>query len=176
MKMEPFDIIFLIKETVEQVEPIAQQKNINLKINVSKGSVFVIADYYRIFQVLKNLLSNAIKYSRKGTDILISIEERKKVVNISVEDSGIGIPKNDRKRIFERFYRIEKSRSKKRGGTGLGLAIVKHIIEGHKANIKLKSKINQGSIFSFNLKLAPNKKKKKKSLRKILRKTEVEQV
>ena len=176
MKMEAFDIVSLINETVEQIEPIAQQKNINLKINVSKGSVVVIADYYRIFQVLKNLLSNAIKYSRKGTDILISIEERKKVVNISVEDSGIGIPKNDRKRIFERFYRIEKSRSKKKGGTGLGLAIVKHIIEGHKTKIRLKSKINQGSIFSFNLKLAPNKKKKKKSLRKILRKTEVEQV
>lgn len=176
MKMEAFDIISLIKETVEQIEPIAQQKNINLKINVGKVSVVVVADYYRIFQVLKNLLSNAIKYSRNDSDIRINIEQRKKVVNISVEDSGIGIPKNDRKRIFERFYRIEKSRSKKRGGTGLGLAIVKHIIEGHKTKIKLKSKINQGSIFSFNLKLAPNKKKKKKSLVKILRKTEVEPV
>ena len=176
MKMEAFDVIYLIKETVEQIEPIAQQKNINLKINVEKKSVVVVADYYRIFQVLKNLLSNAIKYSRNDSDIRINIEQRKKVVNISVEDSGIGIPKNDRKRIFERFYRIEKSRSKKRGGTGLGLAIVKHIIEGHKTKIKLKSKINQGSIFSFNLKLAPNKKKKKKSLVKILRKTEVEPV
>lgn len=176
MKMEAFDVISLIKETVEQIEPIAQQKNINLKINVEKKSVVVVADYYRIFQVLKNLLSNAIKYSRNDSDIRINIEQRKKVVNISVEDSGIGIPKNDRKRIFERFYRIEKSRSKKRGGTGLGLAIVKHIIEGHKTKIKLKSKINQGSIFSFNLKLAPNKKKKNKSLRKILRKTEVEPV
>ena len=176
MKIEAFDVISLIKETVEQIEPIAQQKNINLKINVEKKSVVVVADYYRIFQVLKNLLSNAIKYSRNDSDIRINIEQRKKVVNISVEDSGIGIPKNDRKRIFERFYRIEKSRSKKRGGTGLGLAIVKHIIEGHKTKIKLKSKINQGSIFSFNLKLAPNKKKKKKSLVKILRKTEVEPV
>ena len=176
MKMEAFDVISLIKETVEQIEPIAQQKNINLKINVEKKSVVVVADYYRIFQVLKNLLSNAIKYSKNDSDIRINIEQRKKVVNISVEDSGIGIPKNDRKRIFERFYRIEKSRSKKRGGTGLGLAIVKHIIEGHKTKIKLKSKINQGSIFSFNLKLAPNKKKKKKSLVKILRKTEVEPV
>ena len=176
MKMEAFDIISLIEETVEQIEPIAQQKNINLKINVGKVSVVVVADYYRIFQVLKNLLSNAVKYSRNDSDIYINIEQRKKVVNISVEDSGIGIPKNDRKRIFERFYRIEKSRSKKRGGTGLGLAIVKHIIEGHKTKIKLKSKINQGSIFSFNLKLAPNKKKKKKSLVKILRKTEVEPV
>ena len=176
MKMEAFDVIYLIKETVEQIEPIAQQKNINLKINVEKKSVVVVADYYRIFQVLKNLLSNAIKYSRNDSDIRINSEKRKKVVNISVEDSGIGIPKNDRKRIFERFYRIEKSRSKKRGGTGLGLAIVKHIIEGHKTKIKLKSKINQGSIFSFNLKLAPNKKKKKKSLVKILRKTEVEPV
>jgi len=176
MKMEAFDIVSLINETVEQIEPIAQQKNINLKINIEKKSVVVVADYYRIFQVLKNLLSNAIKYSRKDSDILINIEQRKKVVNISVKDFGIGIPKNDRKRIFERFYRIEKSRSKKRGGTGLGLAIVKHIIEGHKTKIRLKSKINQGSIFSFNLKLAPNKKKKKKSLRKILRKTEVEPV
>jgi len=176
MKMEAFDIVSLINETVEQIEPIAQQKNINLKINIEKKSVVVVADYYRIFQVLKNLLSNAIKYSRKDSDILINIEQRKKVVNISVKDFGIGIPKNDRKRIFERFYRIEKSRSKKKGGTGLGLAIVKHIIEGHKTKIRLKSKINQGSIFSFNLKLAPNKKKKKKSLRKILRKTEVEPV
>ena len=177
MKMEAFDIIPLIDETVEQIEPIALSKKINVSV-VKKDwkSVIVLADYYRIFQVLKNLLSNAIKYSKDNSNIEIQIEKRKKVVNISVEDSGIGIPKNDRKRIFERFYRIEKSRSKKRGGTGLGLAIVKHIIEGHKTKIKLKSKINQGSIFSFNLKLAPNKKKKKKSLAKILRKTEVEPV
>ncbi|MAR85506.1 MAG: hypothetical protein CL869_04840 [Cytophagia bacterium] len=71
---------------------------------------------------------------------------------------------------------MDKSRSKKKGGTGLGLAIVKHIIEGHKTKIKLKSKINQGSRFSFNLKLAPNKKRKKKSLRKILKKQEVSSV
>mgnify|MGYP005677427857 FL=1 len=133
----------------------------------------MLADYYRIFQVLKNLLSNAIKYSEDNSTIEIQIEKRKKVVNLSVVDSGIGIPKNDRKRIFERFYRIDKSRSKKKGGTGLGLAIVKHIIEGHKTKIKLKSKINNGSRFSFNLKLAPNKKRKKKSLRKILKKQEV---
>ena len=130
----------------------------------------------KIWPLLKNLLSNAIKYSRKDSDILINIEQRKKVVNISVKDFGIGIPKNDRKRIFERFYRIEKSRSKKKGGTGLGLAIVKHIIEGHKTKIKLKSKVKQGSKFSFNLKLAPNRKRNKKSLKKILRKKEVESV
>ena len=176
MKMEAFDIITLIEETVEQIEPIALQKSINLKIYTEKRSVVVIADYYRIFQVLKNLLSNAIKYSKRDSDIQINIEQRKKVVNISVEDSGIGIPKNDRKRIFERFYRIEKSRSKKKGGTGLGLAIVKHIIEGHKTKIKLKSKVKQGSKFSFNLKLAPNRKRNKKSLKKILRKKEVESV
>ena len=174
MKMEAFDIIPLIEETVEQIEPIALSKKIDVTV-ISKHwkSVIVLADYYRIFQVLKNLLSNAIKYSEDNSTIKIQIEKRKKVVNVSVVDSGIGIPKNDRKRIFERFYRIDKSRSKKKGGTGLGLAIVKHIIEGHKTKIKLKSKINHGSRFSFNLKLAPNKKRKKKSLRKILKKQEV---
>ena len=174
MKMEAFDIVSLIDETVEQIEPIALSKKINVSV-VKKDwkSVIVLADYYRIFQVLKNLLSNAIKYSEDNSTIEIQIEKRKKVVNLSVLDSGIGIPKNDRKRIFERFYRIDKSRSKKKGGTGLGLAIVKHIIEGHKTKIKLKSKINHGSRFSFNLKLAPNKKRKKKSLRKILKKQEV---
>ena len=103
-------------------------------------------------------------------------QKRKKVVNLGIKDSGKGIPKNHRKRIFERFYRIDKSRSKKKGGTGLGLAIVKHIIEGHKTKIKLKSKTNHGSKFSFNLKLAPNNKKKTKFLRKILKKNQAELV
>ena len=175
--MEAFDIVSLIDETVEQIEPIALSKKINVSV-IKKDwkSVIVLADYYRIFQVLKNLLSNAIKYSEDNSTIEIQIEKRKKVVNLSVVDSGIGIPKNDRKRIFERFYRIDKSRSKKKGGTGLGLAIVKHIIEGHKTKIKLKSKINKGSIFSFNLKLAPKSSKRRKSLKKVLKKNKVEMI
>ena len=88
--------------------------------------------------------------------------------NLGIKDKGKGIPKNDRKRIFERFYRVDKSRSKQRGGTGLGLAIVKHIMEGHNSKIKLSSKTNIGSEFSFNLKLAKKGKIKKKKISKIL--------
>ena len=171
MKMEAFDIISLVRETVDQLESIANTKNIKLNFDAQKNkSVIVIADYYRIFQVLKNLITNGIKYSDTKSSISIICEKRKKVINISVSDQGQGIPKNDRKRIFERFYRIDKSRSKERGGTGLGLAIVKHIIEGHKTKIKLKSKINKGSVFSFNLKLAPKTIKKQKSIKKVLKK------
>ena len=171
MKMEAFDIISLVRETVDQLESIANTKNIKLDFDAQQNkSVIVIADYYRVFQVLKNLITNGIKYSDNGSLISVICEKRKKVINISVRDQGYGIPKNDRKRIFERFYRIDKSRSKERGGTGLGLAIVKHIIEGHKTKIKLKSKINKGSVFSFNLKLAPKSIKKQKSIKKILKK------
>lgn len=171
MKMEAFDIISLVRETVDQLESIANTKNIKLDFDAQQNkSVIVIADYYRVFQVLKNLITNGIKYSDNGSLISVICEKRKKVINISVRDQGHGIPKNDRKRIFERFYRIDKSRSKERGGTGLGLAIVKHIIEGHKTKIKLKSKINNGSVFSFNLKLAPKTIKKRKSIKKVLKK------
>ena len=177
MKMEAFDIISLVNETVEQLEPLAKTREISLDAEFSDNkSVVVIADYYRIFQVLKNLISNSIKYSDDNSIITIKCEKRKKVINIKVIDNGKGIPKNHRRRIFERFYRIDKSRSKEKGGTGLGLAIVKHIIEGHKTKIKLKSKINTGSIFSFNLKLAPKSSKRRKSLKKVLKKNEVEMI
>tara|TARA_B100000029_G_scaffold57343_1_gene51879 strand:+ start:1630 stop:2730 length:1101 start_codon:yes stop_codon:yes gene_type:complete len=177
MKMEPFDVISLVKETADQLEPIAHNRGIKLNFDLGDNkSIIVVADYYRIFQVLKNLITNSIKYSDPNTEIILICEKRKKVVNLGIKDSGKGIPKNHRKRIFERFYRIDKSRSKKKGGTGLGLAIVKHIIEGHKTKIKLKSKTNHGSKFSFNLKLAPNNKKKTKSLRKILKKNQAELV
>jgi len=177
MKMEAFDVIALVTETIEQLEPLAKTKEITLKPELSDSkSVIVIADYYRIFQVLKNLISNSIKYSDENSNIIISCEKRKKVINLKVIDQGKGIPKNHRKRIFERFYRIDKSRSKQKGGTGLGLAIVKHIIEGHRTKIKLKSKVDKGSIFSFNLKLAPKSSKRRKSLRKVLKKNKVEMI
>ena len=134
----------------------------------SQEKILVVADYYRIYQVLKNLVTNAIKYSKEYTSVSVYIKKRKKVATIYIEDQGKGIAKNHRKRVFERFYRVEKSRSKERGGTWLGLAISKHIIEGHKTKIKLKSKVNFGSIFSFNLKLLPKKIKKRKKIAKTL--------
>ena len=169
MKKEAFCVKNLIRETFDQIEGEASKKSVSLhfKDPIPNKKLIVIADYYRIYQVLKNLISNAIKYSSTHTSIYVNAKKRKKVVTVSVKDKGKGIPKNDRKRIFERFYRIDKSRSKSKGGTGLGLAIAKHIIEGHNTKMKLKSEVNFGSTFYFNLKLAPvldkNKKIKKKS-------------
>jgi len=168
MKKETFCINELINETIEQLEPRASKNKITLiseNLNASK-KILVVADYYRIYQVLKNLVTNAIKYSNPNTSVSVYIRKRKKVATIYVEDKGKGIAKNHRKRIFERFYRIEKSRSKERGGTGLGLAISKHIIEGHNTKIKLNSTLNSGSTFYFNLKLLPKKVKKRKKMLK----------
>ena len=171
MKMEAFDIISLVKESLDQLEPRAESNKIKLYFNENENKrIIVLADYYRIYQVIKNLIINAIKYTDSGGQVIINCEKRKKIMSLSISDNGKGIPKNDRKRIFERFYRIDKSRSKERGGTGLGLAIVKHIIEGHNSKIKLSSKLNSGSTFSFNLKLVSKSKIKKKKIKKVLSK------
>ena len=97
------------------------------------------------------MIQNAIKYTDEGT-IEIELEEEKKFVNVIIRDSGIGIPDEDLGRIFERFYRVDKARSKAVGGTGLGLAIVKHIIEAHNSKILVESILGKGSKFSFKLK------------------------
>ena len=171
MKMEAFDIISLVKESLDQLEPRADSNKIKLHFNENKNKrIIVLADYYRIYQVIKNLVTNSIKYTDSGGQVIVSCEKRKKIVSVSISDNGKGIPKNDRKRIFERFYRIDKSRSKERGGTGLGLAIVKHIIEGHNSKIKLSSKLKSGSTFSFNLKLVSKLNIKKKKIKKVLSK------
>ena len=99
-----------------------------------------------------NLVSNAVKYSKDDGKIIIDFEQGKQDVTIFVKDTGKGIPPEDIKRIFERFYRVEKSRSKEKGGTGLGLAIVKHIIEAHNSKVMVTSTVGKGSVFSFKLK------------------------
>lgn len=101
--------------------------------------------------MIVNLISNAIKYTEKGK-IEVLVEEEPKYGKIIIRDSGIGIPEEDAQRIFERFYRVDKARSRAVGGTGLGLAIVKHIIEAHGSKIEVNSRFNEGSEFSFRLK------------------------
>jgi two-component system phosphate regulon sensor histidine kinase PhoR len=100
---------------------------------------------------MTNLIENAIKYGTDNGKVVVSLEEEKKYVAISVRDDGPGIPPEHLSRIFERFYRVEKSRSKDRGGTGLGLAIVKHILGAHKSKVTVMSKIDKGTTFQFKL-------------------------
>ena len=153
MHYEHFNILNTIKEVYEQFEEEAGKKNIILLVkhpeNLTK--IYVYADSNRILQVLTNLVSNAIKYTRKGGNVETIVDISEKEIFIAVKDQGKGIPPEDLDRIFERFYRVEKSRSRDKGGTGLGLAIVKHIMEAHGTQVEVNSKVGEGSTFSFRL-------------------------
>jgi len=147
-----FNIYELIEEVVTMHEIRAKHKGIMLKIKskLSKN-ILVIADKKGIADVLSNLVINSIIYGKENGETLITIEEIDGKIWISVSDNGIGINKENIMRIFERFYRVDKSRSKIQGGTGLGLSIVKHIIEAHNQKIKVQSTLNKGTTFSFSL-------------------------
>lgn len=151
MSYRYFDINIFIQSIISEFIPIAEEKNIKLIFNPAKEGLQVFGDKDKLRQVFVNLLQNAIKYTDDG-NIEVLLEEDKKFVNIAVKDTGIGIPEDDLNRVFERFYRVDKARSRAVGGTGLGLAIVKHIIEAHNSKIIVQSRLGEGSTFSFKLK------------------------
>jgi len=152
MRMLPtyFNISDFIISVIEELESIATEKGLKIETKFYDKEVLVFGDKDKIRQVFVNLISNAIRYSDEGK-IIIEIKDHKSKVAISVKDSGCGIPENALPRIFERFYRVDKARSKSIGGTGLGLAIVKHITEAHGSKIEVKSKVGKGSTFTFYL-------------------------
>jgi len=152
LKREPFDLVKMTEEVFELELRDANERRIamNLAVKASKP-VIVMADKKRIFEVISNLVGNAIKYGKKGGNVNVVFYDMDKMVLIEVSDDGIGIEKKDQIRIFERFYRVDKSRSRMQGGTGLGLSIVKHIIEAHDQTIHVKSQIEKGTTFTFML-------------------------
>jgi two-component system, OmpR family, phosphate regulon sensor histidine kinase PhoR len=148
-----FDIVELVKNVFELLEMRAAKKRITLTFDTKYSNpIFVNADKDKIQQVVTNLVMNSIKYGRDGGTTEVSIEDlvNKKVI-IRVTDNGEGIQKQNIPRLFERFYRVDKSGARSEGGSGLGLAIVKHIIEGHKEKIYVESQFGVGSEFSFTL-------------------------
>lgn len=152
MNFERIDFTHVTQEVFEQLEKVAQAKGTSLLLKTPQaGSIWVKADPQRITQVMINLVENAVKYGNSDGQVLVNLEEDKKHLVVSVRDDGPGIPPEHLSRIFERFYRVEKSRSKDRGGTGLGLAIVKHILNAHKAKISVMSKLEKGTTFRFKL-------------------------
>ncbi len=152
MHLENFDIVEMCEEVIDQLEDKALKKDIKLEFDKEYTEpIYVEADYQRIYQVLSNLITNGIKYTKKDGTVSVSIKSVNKVT-VTITDNGRGIPEEHLNRIFERFYRVEKSRSKEKGGTGLGLAIVKHIMEAHGSSINVESKEKQGSKFWFDLK------------------------
>lgn len=151
MHFEHFNIVATAREVVDQLENKVDKKGLSIRMDKEyPDPIFVHADAERIYRVLVNLVSNAIKYTDKGK-IQVGFEVKSDHVQIVVQDTGIGIPAEDLGRIFERFFRVDKSRSKESGGTGLGLAIVKHVLEAHDAKVSVVSTVNKGSNFSFRL-------------------------
>ncbi len=151
MQFERVDLRELTLEVFDQLEEKANKRKIKLHMAQGSGKAIVYADKQRIFQVLTNLIANAIKHSNDGLDVEVGFEANKKSIVTYVRDRGEGIPAEHLPRIFERFYRVDKSRSREKGGTGLGLAIVKHILENHNTKAEVSSKPGSGSEFRFSL-------------------------
>jgi two-component system phosphate regulon sensor histidine kinase PhoR len=149
LDFENFNIIYLIEEVLDQLEMKANKMNIALLLKSESNSDIVYADKNKMQQVFMNLISNSIKYGKDGGTTNVRLFDMSDKLLIEVADDGIGISENALSRLFERFYRVDKNRSREIGGTGLGLAIVKHIIEGHQQTINVRSTVNIGSTFSF---------------------------
>ena len=155
LKMERFDIVALAREIAEQAEMEADRKGIRISVKGAENlpsPFWVLADKHYIGQVLVNLIINSIHYGREGGATRIRFRDMLDRILVEVEDNGQGIGKEDLPRVFERFYRTDKGRSREQGGTGLGLAIVKHIVEAHGERITVRSELGAGSTFSFTLK------------------------
>ena len=147
--IDKFDISTTSNEVIEQLEMKANHANISLRIINEASTTIVLGDRDKIQQVIMNLVSNSIKYGKENGETKIRFFDMADHIMIEVADNGIGIDEVSLPRLFERFYRVDKNRSRDIGGTGLGLAIVKHIIEAHKQTINVRSTKDVGSTFSF---------------------------
>ena len=155
LDMEKFDIVALAKEIAEQAEMEADKKEIKISVKGAENlpsPFWVLADKHFIGQVFVNLIINSIRYGKQGGATRIRFRDMLDKILVEIEDNGQGIGKEDLPRVFERFYRTDKGRSREQGGTGLGLAICKHIVEAHGERITVRSEPGVGSTFSFTLK------------------------
>ena len=151
MKMSPVKLASLVAHTIEDLHSLATRKKVKLE-NAVPADLAVRADADRIQQVFFNLVENAIKYGRSGGHVRIGAKSLKDgKVQVAVSDDGPGIPADARDRVFERFYRVDRARSRETGGTGLGLAIVKHIVQAHGGTVWVESELERGATFFFTL-------------------------
>ena len=154
LDIQKFNILDLVKEVFEQLEQKAESMQIKLELTNESETEYVMGDRNKIQQVFMNLVSNSIKYGKKKGKTRVRFFDMDKKLLIEIADNGIGIEEELLDRLFERFYRVDKNRSREIGGTGLGLAIVKHILEVHKQTINVRSTKGVGSTFSFILEKA----------------------
>lgn len=154
MSFRYFDAVEYLRGIIAELGPTAEIARVRLELNVIGGrkDLMVLGDRDRLKQAIVNLVENAIKYNRPEGVVTVELEARDGEAEFRVRDTGIGIPAEDLGRIFERFYRVNKDRSRAVGGSGLGLAIVKHIVEAHGSSVRVESELGRGSTLSFTLK------------------------
>jgi len=152
LDIQKFDIKALVKEVFNDLEVSARQRNVTLTFKDGADKSYnVMADREGIRQVLMNLINNSIKYGNQNGTTKVSFYVMDRQILIEIADNGIGIEEKHLNHLFDRFYRVDKSRSRESGGSGLGLSIVKHILEAHNQNVNVRSTVGQGSTFGFTL-------------------------
>ena len=152
LKTAPLSLRDLINDNVRRLAPLARERGIELQFT-GRENVEIVGDHMKLTQVFYNLIDNAIKYTPRGGRVHVELSKQGKTAVVRVADNGIGIPEEDRLHIFDRFYRVDKARSRETGGTGLGLSIVKQIVLLHDGNISVSSRENEGSTFTVELPL-----------------------
>ncbi len=151
LSMEPVDMVNVAREVVELFRRPAEAKGLTLDLEAAPHVPAVRADAALIRRALLNLVDNAIKYTEAKGSVRVKVERDPIGVRVSVSDTGVGIPPGSLGRVFERFYRVDKARSRKEGGTGLGLSIVKHTVESHKGKLDIESQLGKGTTIWFSL-------------------------
>jgi two-component system sensor histidine kinase SenX3 len=150
MLVAPVKLQQVVREAVERAQPLAEHKNIALKVD-DKADATVQGDYFQLVSAVGNLVDNAVKYSEQGSSVEIDISSDASGAQVTVRDHGVGIPAESVERIFERFYRIDRARSRGTGGTGLGLSIVRHVATNHGGDVSVASREGEGSTFALHL-------------------------
>jgi two-component system sensor histidine kinase SenX3 len=138
-----------VADAVERIRPAAEQAGIAVVVGEVDPALAILGDRRQLVSALYNLLDNAVKYSDEGDDVQVRAVAIGTSVGLEVQDHGIGIPKADLERVFERFYRVDQARSRSTGGTGLGLAIVRHVATNHDGEVKVDSRLGEGSTFTL---------------------------
>jgi two-component system phosphate regulon sensor histidine kinase PhoR len=145
----------LLGDAIDLMRPIAEKNRVRLELGAVAADAIAHCDSEAVSQILSNLIDNAVKNTPAGGSIMVGATAADGFVEISVRDTGIGIPEEEMPRLFERFYRVDKARSREMGGTGLGLSIVKHLVAAQNGATRVESRVNQGSTFYFTLPLEP---------------------
>jgi two-component system phosphate regulon sensor histidine kinase PhoR len=153
-KREPLDWAEMLQDAARRHEDAVRQKSLQLEVRPAAEPVVVLGDREAVIEILDNLLDNAIKYSPTGGRIRLVLSRGEESGTLTVEDTGAGIPEEDLDRIFERFYRVDKARSRELGGSGLGLSIVKHLVQAMEGEVSVRSRVGEGSCFTVRLPLA----------------------